>query len=148
MEGMTDIDCLMTSPEPYMKQMLIISLSCIVSITICNGVTDRTQILLFRSRSNVPTMTSKMQVVCILSVSCNIKDPAQEQRQHKIPWSTLRNWTFRHSRWANMAIQQTDPYDHVIIQVKASAAWRQKLSVPQESCAACDIKTSSQLRQD
>ena len=77
---------------------------CMVSIAIPNVVTVETQILLFPSRLRVPTLTWKMQLASIWSISCKIQRLVNQQSQQKIQWSMFRKRTFHLYRQANTAI--------------------------------------------
>jgi len=137
--------CLNFSPGSYMEQMLNILECCMVSIAILSAVMLKIEILLWSSRSSVPTSTYMTQVASMGSISCNIEILAQQQSHHKIQWSMLWKRTFHHYQQAIMGNQPSAPHDDVIKRMQTWAAWRLKGSEHLEHCAACDLKSS--LRQ-
>jgi hypothetical protein len=71
--------CLKTSPGSEINHMLTINSWCLYSMTIHNQVAHKMQILLSCCLSNLPTLTFKMQLAFMWSISCNIQHFAQQQ---------------------------------------------------------------------
>jgi len=145
-ERMSADGCLKWTPGCYMKLTLSIKSCCTVSITIPISLKMTRQMLLFSRWINVPTLTYKMQLASILSISCNIQHIGKQQSHRKLQWSTLWKTTFRHFQQANMANPQPSPHNNVIKRRMARVAWKPKESELLRHCAACDIKRSLQLR--
>jgi len=79
--------------------------------------------LLLCSRSvNVPTLTYKMKLASILSISCNIQHLTQQQRQGKLQWKMLRKRTVCGFQWADMVIGKSGLLHDVIKRMMARTA--------------------------
>jgi len=124
------------SQQYYMKLMLTIKSGCMVSLTIPVLLTVISKIVLCSRWVNVATLTSKMQLASILSITCNIHHLAQQQSQYKQQWSMLRKRTFCHGQWANIGNWQRGPPNNVIKHMKEWAASKQKESEPLWYCTA------------
>jgi len=103
-----------------------------------NAVTVITQILLYSSRSSIPTLTWKMQLASMWSISCNIQHLTHQHCQYKIHWSMLRKRTFCHYRLTNMGNQRSAPHNNIIKQMMARAGSMANWSEPLEYRPACD----------
>jgi len=123
LERMSADVCLKKSLRSYMIQTPNIRSWSTVSIAIPNVVTVKTQILLCSSWLRVPTLTSKMQLASLWSISCNTKHLVHQQSQHKIQCLIFRKYIARHYQQANTANQQWFPHDDVIKQIRVKAAW-------------------------
>jgi len=139
METTDDDICLKTSVGSHMKQMLIITLCCKVSMTIPNWVTVKMQIMLCWSWSNIPTVPYMIQLASMVSISCNIQHLAQQQCQHKIYWLIIRKKPVWHHWWAHMAYRQRDPHDDIIKLINGRASLQQKWSEPSEHFTGSDL---------
>jgi hypothetical protein len=92
----------------------------------------------------MPTLTEKMQLASILSITCNIQHLAQQQSQCKLQYSMLQIRLFRKFRWENVANHQISPHKKFIKQMMPSAAWKQRESDPLGHCALYNPKRSLQ----
>jgi len=88
------------------------------------------------------------QLASMWSISCNIQHLAQQQGQHTIQWSMLRERTFRHFRQANTAHWQRNPHNVLMKWMKATVAWRQIGSERWEHCTAYYLTKSFRRRYD